>query len=393
MPSQTAANSFKNLIHLCNRNHILNIKRTANNTTLQYGPLGCYLKMNILNEWFGSLLNNADINLFPIELTNLRKQSFLFQRIADTTTTTTSLLQDVIGNYFDIHTRFGCNLPFGLAVYGPCINKNTCNKKTSSNIELNMLSDLETWTRLSVVFFCPAKKSLNWFHHWSKQRYMWWRKYSSIPSKFSMSEVTKSQFNDQQLSLLHEHPWGKDQLETITLHDNKIFEELWEKYHINNEVGSLSQDIRPSVVTCETELDLAVITYLSNSFAVKRRDGEDKNVFHLHYKLAPYKVSLAVEETDADNFKKLKNVINHLTKELKQNGIDVLPESDFKLNQTIKTTFERCDEMGIPYIIVLNENSLQTGIAGLRSRDTILQEQVHITELAAKLVKYLKIKR
>ncbi|KAF8793002.1 hypothetical protein HNY73_004531 [Argiope bruennichi] len=95
MPSQTAANSFKNLIHLCNRNHILNIKRTANNTTLQYGPLGCYLKMNILNEWFGSLLNNADINLFPIELTNLRKQSFLFQRIADTTTTTTSLLQDL----------------------------------------------------------------------------------------------------------------------------------------------------------------------------------------------------------------------------------------------------------------------------------------------------------
>ncbi|GBO36377.1 hypothetical protein AVEN_83705-1 [Araneus ventricosus] len=188
-----------------------------------------------------------------------------------------------------------------------------------------------------------------------------------------MSEVTKTAFNCQHLSLLHEHPWGKDQLETITLHDNKVFEELWEKYHIDNELGTLGQDLMPSVVTCETELDLAVMAYLSNSFAVKRRDGENKNVFHLHYKLAPYKVSLAVEETDADNLKKLKNVISHLTKELKQTGVDILPESDFKSNETIKTTFERCDEMGIPYIIVLNENSLQTGIAGLRSRDTTLQ--------------------
>ncbi|CAL1266963.1 unnamed protein product [Larinioides sclopetarius] len=372
MPSETAVNSFKNLIHLCNKNHILNIKRIANHaTTLQYGPLGCHLKRNIFNEWFCSLLNNTDINLFPIEITNPRKRSFLLQRTSDKNSN--NLLQDVIGNYFDIHTKFGCNLPFGLAVYGPCINKNLSSNKSSDTIELNMLNDLESWTRLSVTFFCPTKKSLNWFHHWSKQRYLWWRKYSSIPSKFSMSEVSKTQSNHQHLSLLHEYPWRKDQLETITLHDNKVFEELWEKYHIDNEIGTVSQDLMPSVITCETELDLAVMAYLSNSFSVKRRDGENKNVFHLHYKLAPYKVSLAVEETDTENLKKLKDVISHLTKELKQTGVDIIPESDLKSNETIKTTFERCDEMGIPYIIVLNENSLQTGIAGLRSRDTTLQ--------------------
>ncbi|GBM30024.1 hypothetical protein AVEN_165596-1 [Araneus ventricosus] len=138
MPSQTAVHPFKNLIHLCNKNHILNMKRITNNTTtLQYGPLGCYLKRNIFNEWFCSLLNNVDINLFPIELTNPRKQTFLLQRAADKTSN--SLLEDVIGNYFDIHTRFGCNLPFGLAVYGPCFNKNLSSKISSGSVELNML--------------------------------------------------------------------------------------------------------------------------------------------------------------------------------------------------------------------------------------------------------------
>ncbi|GIX85524.1 DNA polymerase subunit gamma-2, mitochondrial [Caerostris darwini] len=393
MTSQTAANTFKKLIHICNKNHILNIERlaTGNNVTaLQYGPLGSQLKRNIFNEWFCSLINNNDINIFPVEFPIPKKQKILLPKT--TQESSSDLLHDVLYNYFKIHHRFGCSLPFGLAAYGPCLNKNLPNEQSSDLVNFDMLNDLEAWTHISVIFFCPLKKSLNWFHHWSKQRYLWWRKYSSIPSKFSMSDVTKTSLNDQQLSLLLENPWGKDQLETITLHDNKSVEEFCQKHAIQLGIDKHQQDSMPAIVSCDANLDLAVLAYLSNSYAEKWREDKNKNVFHLHYKLAPYKVSLALEDTDAEHLKKLKNVVNHLTKELKESGINVLPESNSCFSDPIHLNFEKCDEMGIPYIIVLNENSLQTGIAGLRNRDTTLQEEVHITELSSKLSKYLKMK-
>ncbi|GFT36789.1 DNA polymerase subunit gamma-2, mitochondrial [Nephila pilipes] len=386
MKSQAvAAVTFKKLIQCCSKNHILSAQKLNKASSLQYGPLGCHLKRNIFNEWFYSLLNNEDVNVFPVEIPNPRKQAFLLQR--STKEISIDLLQNVMGNFFEIHNKMGYHLPFGLAVYGPCVNKNISRKESPAQLDLNMLKDLETWTGISVIFFCPPKKSLNWFHYWSKKRHLWWRRYSSMPSKFSLSDVTKTSPDDQQLSLLLEYPWGKEKLETITLHENKLVQELCEKYQKQLQIQSFNQDSIPSVITCETELDLAVIAYLANSYE------EDRNLFHLHCKLAPYKVSFAVGENNLDLFRKVENVASHITKELKNLDISVLPDSDLNISVPLEIKFEKYDEMGIPYVIVLDENSLYTGYAGLRNRDSTLQEQILISDLSTQLVEYLEIKR
>ena len=47
--------------------------------------------------------------------------------------------------------------------------------------------------------------------------------------------------------------------------------------------------------------------------------------------------------------------------------------SAFKMNLTSAIWFFRFDEMAVPYTIVLNKKALNSGIAGLRNRDTTLE--------------------
>ncbi|GFY53926.1 DNA polymerase subunit gamma-2, mitochondrial [Trichonephila inaurata madagascariensis] len=368
-----ASVTFKKLIQCCSKSHILNVQNTSNATSLQYGPLGCLLKKNIFNEWFYSILNDGNVNMFPVEISNPRKQTFLLQ--SSIKEVSNDLLQNVIDKYFEIHNRLGYDLPFGLVMHEPCINKNISREESPVHMDLNILNNLEAWTRISVIFFCPPKKSINWFHHWSKERHLWWRK------------VTKTSSDDQHLSLLLEYPWGKEKLETITLHDGKFIHDLCEKYQKQQQINSLNQNSIPAVITCETELDLAVMACLANSY------DEDRNLFHLHCKLAPYKISFAVEQNDLELFRKMENVVSHITKELKRIGISVLAESDSNVSVALETKLEKYDEMGIPYVVILNEESLSTGYAGLRNRDSTLQEQILISDIPSLLAEYLEIER
>ncbi|KAG8186659.1 hypothetical protein JTE90_014735 [Oedothorax gibbosus] len=380
MQPKILTDSFKRLIQVCNKNNFLCIKQLdGNKSSIQYGPLGSLLKRNILNEWICSHLNATDVNVFPLEILYPREKVFN----ASFETSDQSSAADIFSNYHTF-SSFGQRLPVGFAVYGPCVNENSeKNNNPTSVSDDDFLRGLQAWTRLSVIFLCPVKNSMNWFYHWSKQRYLWWRKYSTIPSKFSMSDVTASANGDHHLSIMLEFPWGKFHLETVTLRKNGAT--------LNNSSVE-NNNVESAVLTCETELDLAVIAYLSNSFSEKWRGGETKNVLQLHFKLAPYKVCLFLEASDIESLKKLETLKSHLTKELKDSSISLFSSPVLEHSSSISTSFDRLDEMGVPYIIVLNEKSLLTGIAGLRNRDTTLQEQVHIAELTPKLVKYLKIR-
>nr|XP_015914307.2 DNA polymerase subunit gamma-2, mitochondrial isoform X2 [Parasteatoda tepidariorum] len=298
------------------------------------------------------------------------------------------LIHDIMKNFFESDSLFGHDLPLGFAAYGPCLNQFNKNIMPCQEKDFEF-QKFKSWTRLCIVFFSQPKKSTHWFHYWSKQRYLWWRKFSSIPSKFSMSEVKNIEKDIQQLSLLHEFPWGHEPLESITHYESRCVESLFQDFCKTNKL-KFNPDSTPSLIVCETKLDLAVLAYLSNSYAERWRKGKLKNILHLHFKIVPYKVCILLDAESSEILKRLKNLAIHLSKELQKSGILLFPTLNSKFTTSLESLFSSFDEMGVPYIIVLNETSLQSGIAGLRNRDTTLQEQVHITELTSKLVKYLK---
>lgn len=64
-----------------------------------------------------------------------------------------------------------------------------------------------------------------------------------------------------------------------------------------------------------------------------------------------------------------------------------LSKCEFKNKTDLDQTYYRDDAIGIPYSILLDARSLETGFLKLRNRDTTIHETVHISRLEAYLVK------
>lgn len=72
----------------------------------------------------------------------------------------------------------------------------------------------------------------------------------------------------------------------------------------------------------------------------------------------------------------------YLTKQLRAVNVSTLflPSST---KFSLEAQFKQYDQLGVPYSVILNDKTLVDGISQLRSRDTTLKEQVHVTNLVS----------
>lgn len=77
----------------------------------------------------------------------------------------------------------------------------------------------------------------------------------------------------------------------------------------------------------------------------------------------------------------LKDLAFYLCRQLRKSHISCLFLPSCYTNM-LESQWQQYDQMGIPYNLLLDENTLKNGITQLRSRDTTLKEQVHVTNLA-----------
>ncbi|KAL5019210.1 hypothetical protein ScPMuIL_004932 [Solemya velum] len=107
-------------------------------------------------------------------------------------------------------------------------------------------------------------------------------------------------------------------------------------------------------------------------------------VLQLHSCLAPFHVSLA---SSGSRTRELQEVWKYVTRELQGGYLQVLHTQD---GQSLETHFNRNDQLGIPFTVVVNDNTLDNGAVSVRNRDTTLKEQVHITQLKDSLLRYFR---
>lgn len=92
---------------------------------------------------------------------------------------------------------------------------------------------------------------------------------------------------------------------------------------------------------------------------------------------------------EAAGVAELKDLALYLCRQLRDNQVSTLyiPSS---YRQKISSLYEQFDQMGVPYNVVLTDSTLKDGIAFLRSRDTTLKEQVHVSDIVKYVEKLFK---
>uniref|UniRef100_A0A1B6LT14 Anticodon-binding domain-containing protein n=1 Tax=Graphocephala atropunctata TaxID=36148 RepID=A0A1B6LT14_9HEMI len=128
----------------------------------------------------------------------------------------------------------------------------------------------------------------------------------------------------------------------------------------------------------------AVLTYLCDAFQTQSA----RPYLRLHHALAPYKAALAVDPSE-DRVEELGQLATYVCLDLRKEGVHTLFTPGSRSKKSIDAQFGVHDSIGIPYTVVVTGESLTNGIMGLRSRDTTLQEQVHVSKLTSHMQRLL----
>ncbi|KAK9539961.1 hypothetical protein VZT92_002440 [Zoarces viviparus] len=377
-----------------------------------YGPLGTELRRNLLEQWWHSVTSSSaqvfGINTLSsskdaaadgpgqlrivesdylkhiIEQQELSKEQLVQEvqaLIHRSPSLRTDFLQGALEQFVPALELVNRKLPFGLAESGLCFQPSD-----GSGCPAEV-------TQTSLVWFCSPRTSSHWLDHWARQRLKWWRKFARSPSDFSSSDVPVEELEgaaSRGVRISYSFPWGQEPLET-----------LWSRGHA--ELLQTHKGVRsklqyregrksvPHVVSVSGNMDRGVKAFLSNSLQqLMKQDGKQKllrrKVLKLHPVLAPVKVALDIGRGAT---MELRQVCEGLLQEFMEAKIPVWPGYLETLPTSMEQLNAKYDEMGVLFTVVISDNTLESGLLQVRSRDTTIRETKHISEIKNFLSRYI----
>uniref|UniRef100_A0AAQ4QQY5 Polymerase (DNA directed), gamma 2, accessory subunit n=1 Tax=Gasterosteus aculeatus aculeatus TaxID=481459 RepID=A0AAQ4QQY5_GASAC len=362
-----------------------------------YGPLGVELRRNLLEQWWRSVTRSSaqvfGINTLCrsrdtatggrgqlgivesgclkhlIEKHELSKEQLiqeLEKLIQRSTSLRTDFLQGALEQFVPSLDLVNRKLPFGLAEFGPCFRP----------------SDAEV-TQTSLAWFCSPRTSSQWLDHWAQQRLKWWRKFALSPSDFSSIDVPAEELEEatsRGVRIVYSFPWGREPLETLWSRGHTELLQTHKGVHSKLQCRDGRKSV-PHVVSVTGNMDRGVMAFLCNSLQqLKKEDGMQKllrrKVLKLHPVLAPVKVALDIGRGANMELRQVRSTSERII-------------SCCGLTRVSVSMRCRYDEMGVLFAVVVSENTLESGLLQVRSRDTTIRETKHISEIKNFLSRYI----
>lgn len=134
----------------------------------------------------------------------------------------------------------------------------------------------------------------------------------------------------------------------------------------------------PHVIEPTFGLDRHVLAVLTEAYCTDDINGEKRVFLKLPANLAPYMVAVSpLLKNKEDLVKKAKEVYNGLK--------NVFPNITWDDNGNIGKRYRRQDEIGTPYCVTIDFDTLTDDTVTLRDRDTTEQKRLKISDLAANI--------
>lgn len=150
---------------------------------------------------------------------------------------------------------------------------------------------------------------------------------------------------------------------------------------VMDEIGG--EKFIPNVIESTIGVGRLFLAVLCDAYKVEKVNGEERVVLRLSPKLAPYKVAVSpLLKNKPELMTKSKEVYSLLKKEFKMVMWDD--------NGNIGKRYRRQDEIGTPFCVTVDFDSLKDGSVTLRDRDTTIQKRLKIDELIVEISKALK---
>jgi glycyl-tRNA synthetase len=274
--------------------------------------------------------------------------------------------------------------PFGIAQIG----KSFRNEITPGNF----IFRTREFEQMEMEFFVPPAEARQWFEHWLRERMDWYVALGLRPDHLHLRAHAPnelSHYSTATSDVEYLFPIGWSELEGIANRGNfdlsqhaKFSGEKLEYFD-----QATGERYVPHVIEPAAGADRATLAFLVDAYdeeVVQREgegEGERRTVLRLHPRLAPVKVAvLPLVKKDGQP-----ELARELYRELR-----ALMQSEYDDGGAIGKRYRRQDEIGTPFCVTVDHESVAAGTVTLRDRDSLEQERVPIEGLAQELQRRLQ---
>lgn len=232
---------------------------------------------------------------------------------------------------------------------------------------------------LKTSYFVNSSLSRETFHQIQRHHKIWWMKYGTNPGKYSISDQkTEAFFKFVNIrSNVGDTLMDVERLRLFSLQDCIKDKDVLSQFKCRT--SNRKKETIPEVI--ESVVDLQVASFALLTDAVNLSD--DYTAFHR--RSAPFQLAIVVKEPTEDLVDLARFI--ELLVETTDPNISILNESKIISKDELSQQYQIYDDIGIPYILLLDTSALESGMFKLRNRNTTLFETIHLSDVSNYLIR------
>jgi glycyl-tRNA synthetase len=289
--------------------------------------------------------------------------------------------QGIFINYKNVLTTSRKKIPFGIGQQG----KSFRNEITPGNF----IFRTREFEQMEMEFFVKPGTDEHWFQYWIDHRLAWWtglginpvnlRKYEHPKEK--LSHYSKGTVDIEYRFGFVGSEWGE--LEGIA--NRTDFDLSSHQKASGVDLTYLDQEsgdrYTPYVIEPAAGVDRGTLVFLLDAYTEDEAPDakgklEKRTVLRLDPRLAPVKVAVLPLSRNSDLSPKARDIAALLRKRW---------NTDFDDAQAIGRRYRRQDEIGTPFCVTVDFDTLEDQAVTVRERDTMAQERIGIDSLVSYL--------
>ncbi len=277
--------------------------------------------------------------------------------------------QGIFINYENVRTTQRLKLPFGIAQVG----KSFRNEITPGQFVFRT----REFEQMEMEYFCRPEEAGQWFEYWIETRSEWYRNLGMNENNLRIrkhDDDELSHYSAGTVDVEYRFPWGWDELEGIA--NRTDFDLRQHTEHSGQDLRYYDQeaDLRffPYVIEPAAGATRTTFAFLIDAYDEEEVRGEKRVVLRLDHRLAPYQLAVLPLSKKPELTEGAERVAAML-RPLYNLEVDV--------TQAIGRRYRRQDEIGTPYCITYDFDSIEDAAVTVRDRDTMEQDRVSIDRL------------
>ncbi|MBE3574081.1 MAG: glycine--tRNA ligase [Firmicutes bacterium] len=277
--------------------------------------------------------------------------------------------QGIFVDYKTIQAAARLRIPFGIGQIG----KSFRNEVSPGNFIFRS----REFEQMEMEFFVSEKDDDYWFQTWVEERFQWYIRLGVRPERLRKrphGQEELAHYAKACIDVEYLFPFGWHEVEGIA-HRGR-FDLTQHQEHSGKDLSyfddQTGEHYIPIVIEASAGVDRALLTFLADAYDEEEDQGETRVVLRLHPQLAPVKVAVfPLQKKPA-----LVEKAQALRKDLARRYNVAYDEAG-----SIGRRYRRQDEVGTPYCITVDFQSLEDQAVTVRDRDTTRQDRVSMEQV------------